>query len=408
MRSGGLLEGPPTPRVTYDAFGRLRVSAPETIFDSKQLFDKQPLFWDDALISGSGGASTFDTNKASTILSVANTTAGLRARQTLRRFNYQPGKSQLFLMTGTLGAAATGITRRIGAFDDNNGVFFESRAAGIRAVVRSKSSGSVVDTNFAAQSSWNLDKMDGTGPSAVTVDWSKQQIFVINFEWLGVGSVWFGLIIGGVIHWCHRFDHANSTTLVYMSTPNLPLRYEIANDGTGAAATIEHICSTVISEGGVARTGFSRSIDRGDVPLVTLNNSSIYPLLSIRLNSAYLGATIRPSVLSLVCTSTAAYRWALILNPTVVGTALSYTQVTNSAVDAAVGALNATTITGGTVVASGIGQAQNETITQAVLPGELLLGSKIDGTRDELVLAVQRLTGTTETFYGALGWHETV
>jgi len=45
-----------------DAFARLRISSPETIFDSKQLGDKQPLFWDDQVISGDGVAPTSNSD----------------------------------------------------------------------------------------------------------------------------------------------------------------------------------------------------------------------------------------------------------------------------------------------------------------------------------------------------------
>ena len=78
-----------------DAFGRLRTSEPYTIFDSKQIFDNQPLFWDDQEESGSGTTSVHDADAARTRIGVANTTAGKRTRQTFMRFNYQPGKSQL-------------------------------------------------------------------------------------------------------------------------------------------------------------------------------------------------------------------------------------------------------------------------------------------------------------------------
>lgn len=60
----------PTAKNGYlDAFGRDRVSAPETIFDSQQIVDSQPLFWDDAAISGGGTASTFLTDKAASLCS---------------------------------------------------------------------------------------------------------------------------------------------------------------------------------------------------------------------------------------------------------------------------------------------------------------------------------------------------
>lgn len=389
-----------------DAFSRLRMSSPETIFDSKQLGDKQPLFWDDQLVSGAGGASTYNANQASTTLSVANLTAGRRVRQTFRRFNYQPGKSQLFIQTGIIGTAATGIKRKIGMFDEKNGLFFDQLSTGIGVTVRTYTSGSAVD-NRVTQANWNLDKMDGTGASGINLDFSKCQIMFADFEWLGVGRIRFGFFVDGKPYYCHQVLNANNTTLVYMSVPNLPLRYEIENDGTGAAADLTHICSTVISEGGLKDTGFPFSITRGSTPLTTLNDADIYPLFAIRLNSSYLTSSIKILDLSIVCTSTAAFNCYLILNPTVTGTALSFTQITNSSIDAQVNTTNATKVTGGTrLFCLTDNQANATSGVASVLNSDFYLGSTIAGVSDVIVLGVQRLTGTTESFYGSLNWKD--
>ena len=99
-----------------DAFARLRVSNPQTIFDSKQIADNQPLFWDDAEVSGAGTATLYNTNQASTTISVTANTAGKRVRQTRRWLNYQSGKSQLIIMTAVMSGNAT---KRIGQFTDD-------------------------------------------------------------------------------------------------------------------------------------------------------------------------------------------------------------------------------------------------------------------------------------------------
>lgn len=389
-----------------DAFARLRISNPETVFDSKQLADKQPLFWDDQLVSGSGGSSTFNTNQASTTLSVANLTAGKRVRQTFRRFNYQPGKSMLFVMTSILGTAATGIKRKVGMFDDRNGIFFDQLSTGMGVTVRTYTSGSAVDTRIS-QSSWNIDKMDGTGVSGVNLDFSKCQIMFADFEWLGVGRVRFGFFVDGKPYYCHEVLNANNVSLVYMSTPNIPLRYEIENDGTGGVASLTHICSTVISEGGLKDTGFPFGITRSTTPLTTLNNTDIYPLFALRLNSSYQTSSIKILDLSIVCTSTSAFQYYLLLNPTVTGTALSFTQVTNSSIDAQSNTTNATTVSGGTTLFCATDNQANTTSgISSVLNSDFYLGSSIAGVSDILVLGVQRLTGTTETFYGSLNWKD--
>lgn len=390
-----------------DSFGRFRTSNPHTLFDSKQLYTAQTLLWDDAAVSGTGTSSTYSSARASSTLGVSNTTAGVRARQSLRWFNYQPGKSHLGMFTAVFGAAATGITRRAGYFETNNGLYFEQLPSGIGVVVRSKVSGSVVNTRVA-QADWNIDRLDGMGRSNQTLDITKAQIFAIDFEWLGTGSIRFGFVIDGVLYYCHQFRHANNITSVYMSTPNLPIRFELTNDGTGPAATLECICAAVVSEGGREAGGIDFAVDRAATPLTTLNDASIYPLLAIQLRSGFEGTYVSPFHANVVCTSTATFRYAIIANPTVTGTALSFTGVTNSGVQADVGTTNATTITGGTVLFSSYAQAQKQGEANLTIPVDYTIGSKIDGTRDVLVLAVQRVSGTTEPFYGSLAWHERV
>ena len=146
-----------------DAFGRYRVSQPETLFDSKQLYDNAPNFWDEALESGSGITSGHDPNEAATTITSTATTAGVFTRQTFQSFNYQPGKSQLVMMTGVLdlSGGGTGVQRRVGQFNDDNGLFFEDDEGTVKVVRRSKFTGSVVDTKVS-QTEWNLDTMDGS------------------------------------------------------------------------------------------------------------------------------------------------------------------------------------------------------------------------------------------------------
>lgn len=389
-----------------DAFGRLRVAPPSVVFAITQTIDGKPLEWDDAVVSGSGTSSTYNTNQASTTIAVSNLTAGMRARQTKRWHYYRPDGSQLILMTFVLGAGATGITKRVGLFQTNNGIYLQLAGTAISFVIRTFTSGSVVNT-VIAQSSWNVDKLDGTGASGINLDVTKAQILAIDFEWLGVGRIRFGFVIDGKLYYCHYVNNANSISTVYMSNPHLPCRYEISNDGTGAAASLVTICASVMFEGNLELTGRTFSVDRGITPLVTLNNTAIYPLIALRLASTGLHATVQPSSLNIITTSTAVFRVCVLVNPTVVGTALSFSAVTNSAVEAAVGALNATTVTGGTQIFSEYFDAGASNSLALNFGGlDVALGSTIAGVSDVLVMAVQVVAGTTETFYGSLQYKE--
>lgn len=390
-----------------DAFGRDRVAEPHTIFDSKQLFDNQPLLWDDSEVSGGSTTSTHSTALAASTMGVGATTAGNRVRQTFMRFNYQPGKSQLVMMTSVLdkSGGGTGITRRVGLFDDNNGLFLEDAEGTYQFVRRTKTSGSVVN-NAAAQSAWNIDRMDGTGVSHKTIDFSKTQILFIDFEWLGVGSVRMGFVIDGHVFYCHEFLNANVLDVVYMSTPNLPLRYEIDNGGTGAASTMDHICATVISEGGSEKNGVLRYVSTGGTAVAAVVANTVYAVCGVRLKSAYIGATIDLESITLINENSQDFECLVYLNPTVADV-FTYGDETNSAVQTATGAA-ANTITGGTVMSGGMVKASNQGAgsTARDLDNALRLGSSIAGTVDEIVLAARPLAASTASFEGSIAWRE--
>lgn len=384
-----------------DGFGRLRISHPFTMFDSKMTNDNQPLFWDDQEVSGGGTSSTYNSNQASVSLGVSATTAGRRIRQTKRRFNYQPGKSLLIIMTGVLGTAAAGVKKKIGYFDDKNGLFFQLNGTTLQVGKRTYTSGTAVDT-LVDQSNWNTDKMDGTGKSGITIDTATTQIFFIDLEWLGVGRVRFGLFIDGVPLYVHEFYHANVLDKVYMSTPNLPARYEIENTGTGAASTMVQICCTVISEGGHELTGYVRSIDNGVTAIAANTIGTEYALIGLRLKSTRLDVSVQVHGLSILCATTNdQFLWRWKLNPTVAGT-FTFADLANSAMQTAIGAA-ANTVTGGTAIDAGYGQASG--VIESASDSQLLLGSKIDGTQDILVLTCTPVTAN-QNIYAAVHWRE--
>jgi len=304
-----------------------------------------------------------------------------------------------------MGSSAAGITKRLGYFDDGDGLFLEYNGTTLNVVKRSFTSGVAVDT-AVAQASWNIDRFDGTGVSGITLDLTKSQILAIDLEWLGVGSVRFGFIVNGQIFYAHQMSHANILTTAYMRTPNLPIRMEIINSGAGPAASLTNICCSIQSEGGRNFFGVDRAVDRGVTGFVTNNDALYYPVASIRLQTGKYGAFVQPSYTSLLCVSSAAYHWKLLLNPTVTGTPLSFSAVTNSYVETDVVATNATSVSAGTTILSGYAQQNTEGSVAIVSIPDLALGVDLAGVADVLVLAVARLSGTAETFYGSLGWHE--
>lgn len=404
---------------SVDAFGRWRVSHPTTVFESKLLNgDKLPLFWDEDLISGTMATSGPTAAKPFIDFTSSNTTAGRRVRQTFRRFDYQPGKSQLILLTGVLELASgtkTGCQRRIGLFDDDNGAFFESDAGAIGVTVRTNDTGSPVDTTVV-QASWNLDTMDGDGdaanPSGLTLDATMAQIFVIDFQWLSVGRVRFGFEIGGVIQYVHEHNSANVGKIPWASTPNLPLRYEIITTTSSGVCSMRCICAAVITEGETDHIGITRYKSTAGAAVTCTTDNTIYAIVGIRLKAAYLGTTIEMLKAALqIQTQSDSGEWLLMWNPTVADT-FAYGDLTNSAVQTALGA-TANTVTGGTEInggfiesTSGGGGSGSESGT---LDNELALGADIAGVVDEMVLCFRTNAGTASPqVEGSLTWREKI
>jgi hypothetical protein len=370
----------------FDSFGRLRISNPETLFDSKQIHDDQTLFWDDAELSGGGTTSTYNTNKASTSIAVAENTAGVRARQTFMRFNYQPGKSQLIFLTGTFGARSTGVTKRFGAFDSKNGFFLEQDEDGVYFVKRTYISGAAVDTRIA-QANWNFDKFDGQGTSRCLLDDTKSQIVVIDYEWLGIGTVRIGFVVDGEIRYAHYFQHANRETGVYTSTPNHPLRYEIEASGTNDAASLEHICSSVMSEGGTQEIGPIFGVDMGTTQITGTTAGVTYALIGLRLKSAYIGEIVKLLNLSTLITANSNYRWSLHYNPTVAGT-FTYGSVDDeSGVEAAIGTVTNIITDEGILIDSGYASSSLRAIGEELQNG-VRLGQDLSGALTTIVLGM--------------------
>ena len=330
-----------------DAFGRLRVSNPYTLFDGQSRFAADSSY---SYVTATGGTTSFNTNKASVNLNTTTTSGSTTVAQTFRVFPYQPGKGLLTLQTFTMNAGKTNLVQRIGYFSAQNGLIFSQGATGtattLAFTIRTYTSGSVDDTRTVTQANWNGDKLDGTGPSGVTIDVTKTQILWFDMEWLGVGNVRCGFIINGQYVTCHTFQNSNFQTAVYMQTAILPLRYEIINTGTTAStSTLQMICSTVISEGGyeqVSQPYVARNSGTG-TSIASNTGLTFTPIVSIRVNSSYYGAIVIPSSISVLPSgNNFNAEVAFIKNATLTGASWTTGALANGQVDTDVAATSCT------------------------------------------------------------------
>jgi len=386
----------------YDAFGRLRVSNPLTIFDSKSIMSKNSLF-DES--TANGGTVTYTSNKSTVNLNVTEAAGSTTIRQSKRVMSYQPGKSLLIFNTFVMNAQTENLKQKVGLFDANNGIFFQDTGTGYQIVRRTYTSGAAVDTEIN-QSAWNGDKLNGTGASGFTLNAATSNILFIDIEWLGVGSVRVGFVINGQLITAHTFYNANSLTTVYMQTANLPIRYEIQRTGTLTAGTytLQQICSSCISEGGYSPEGLEQMIGTSQINAgVNLSTANTYyNIATIRIKSGRPYAVVVPAGIDVLNISNNDFEWGLFLNATP-SSAFSYTSFSdNVEYDLTTVDLTST----GTRVAGGY--MGGKTAPYSIGDGFVFanqLGQTIAGVSDTLTLGV-RAGSANGDVSGLIKWYD--
>jgi hypothetical protein len=401
-----------SPAISYanspniDAFGRLRVSEPFTLFDSSHRYADNNLWSTATAVSGT---ATFDANEGLVNLGVTAASGSEVVRETTKVFSYQPGKSLLVLNTFVMNAAKTGLRQRVGYYGAANGYYLEQNDSAVTFVERSSVSGSLVNTPVA-QANWNVDPLNGLGPSGITLDLTKAQILFMDLEWLGVGTVRMGFIIDGNYYVCHKFNHANIIASTYITTASLPLRYEITNTAaTASSSRLKQICSTVMSEGGYQLNGLQQAVG---TPVTTPRTLTVagtfYPIVSIRLKTSpdRLDAIVICTAISIIATSTGNFNWQVVAS----GTTSAGTWVDAPGGSSVQYNLTGTSFTGGRILASGFFSVSNQGSTQVDILKEALFKTQLErngltGTPFELTIIIAS-NGGGDTVLASMDWEE--
>jgi hypothetical protein len=391
-----------------DAFGRLRISSPMTLFDSSHRYRDNNLW---STLSANGGSVSFNQSQGLIELNVTNTAGASAIRETTKVFSYQPGKSLLVMNTFVMASSATNLRQRVGYFGDQNGIYFQLDDGNISIVKRSLVTGSIAES-VVTRSNWNGDKLDGTGSSGIVLDITKAQILWTDIEWLGVGTVRVGFVINGRFIVCHSFHHANIIDSTYINTASLPLRYEIINKAaTGVSKTLKQICSTVISEGGYELRGLQQAVS---IPITAPRTFAVagtfYPIISIRLKTTpdRLDAIIILTALSLLGRGNGIdYNWQVRASGITTGGSW-----VDAGVDSAVQYnITGTSYAGGRILASGFLNSSNQGSPNLDILKEALFKFQLERnnltkTPFELTLVAATDTTNGSGMFASMDWEE--
>lgn len=255
---------------TGDAFGRLRAAIPQSLFEVTHEYDLSPRLMG---LQRQDAGTTITLSSPVAVLSVPAIAGRKIVHQSHQYMIYLPGKSHLIRMTGQLNSGTS--IAGMGYGDDTDGIFIENSNGTIQIRFLS----STISDQLITQSNWNIDTLDGYGPSGYELDTSSAFHLIIDLSWLGVGRVRVGLDIGGFIIYVHQFIFSNMVTTAYMRTGSLPVRWYL--ESVGAATTMQAICASVSSEGGHDPLGVPYSIARLTAK-TTLSLGTRTPLISIR------------------------------------------------------------------------------------------------------------------------------
>ena len=255
-----------------------------------------------SILLASGGTSTYDPVKSSTVLAV-NTTSGSQVKRTTNRYHYYLlGTSNLARFSFACGdTGKVGNKRRWGCFDDNDGIFFELNGTEFRAVVRTSTPGVVVESPVP-RSGWT-DKLDGTGLSGFTLDVTKINNYWADFTFSGAGRVRFGVYApSGERIVAYTILTGNASAYPTIRCATLPLRSENINTATtGSGSELREVSMSLSTEGNYSDYTFWRVADMEVFGVTTTTDTHLISLKSIpTINGKHNAVQSYPETLSVV------------------------------------------------------------------------------------------------------------
>lgn len=297
---------------------RVKVSPFEIIGFNSFQYTKDTDLWDEETTGTA--SSALNTYYGMIEMTVGSNAGDEVVRQTRRVFRYVPGRQSEVSMGIIFGAPTTGIRRRYGLFDDLNGMYFEDGGDGTYYVVCRRNTASGIVEERVARADWNVDRLDGTGPSGITANPLAIQLMIIEYEWYGAGTVEFKFVIDNNAYPVHQFRHGNNTLQPWSAPPFLPARAEITNVA-GTAGSHKFIVGSVsvMSEGDVGPLGVDNN---AATPITgrTLTTANVfYPVLSIRLKSDRLNGVVLPTDFQAATLDNTQIFYRLVLNPVLTG-----------------------------------------------------------------------------------------
>ena len=249
-------------------------------------------------------------------------------------------------------------------------------------------------TYSSETSNWLTDH----GIDPTSIDWSKVQLMLVDYQWLGVGRMRFGLVFSGSPYLFETHSATNDDTEVYMSSPSQPVRYEIQSYGGNGSFT--QICSQISTEGSLNELYETTVVNYPDNTTLSVSGTK-YPYMGIRLKPGVKNVIPKLQDLDMINTSNDDYLITIEVNPQL-SSSVSWSNINNTPLQYSLQS-GVTTVTGsGFIVQSSVRPAGTASLSSFDLRNnQINIGENVNGNLDELWICVTPL-GANATFRGAL------
>lgn len=174
---------------------------------------------------------------------------------------------------------------RDGTFSMTNG--------GSIATVSTVQTGELPIETFISQSSWNIDKCNGSGDSKLQLNPRLGNVYGIGYQYLGFGNAFFSVENPetGMLTACHMIKNANSRSTVNVRNPQMTARWAAINSGSLATSVeVKGASAGVFTEGMIIRNiGPSFSSGSARVGAALDLETTFVPVISLRANTIFMG-----------------------------------------------------------------------------------------------------------------------
>lgn len=387
-----------------DPFNRPYFIQPIEIGSTDHRLGKLPREWDEVLTGAA--TSVADLQEVSIKMTTGTDATDAVTRQTYRQFEYIRGNAQFCIISLNPGGPAKANNERLwGMGDERNGVFFGIDQNGFKVLRRSYISGVTVDYP-TYQQDFNGDRLDGTGPSGITIDLTKHQLFKIQFSWLGTNVIQFRYLIGGKQIIIHTINVANEISTPWSQSGSYPLHVQNKNTGIAPSPTTLSIsCTAVYTAGSSKEISTYGAVSTGVNPASIGVQPSVVAGIRLRPDRRYIGLNAESyDLLPISGAGVAFYR--IILRPT-----LNNATWTNfSEASQILTSTNTTYVEGtGQVIQVGYANLAVQGRNAVEIPARInaTLGYSINQVPDSIVIVAQTTTGNG-TLYFAGSWREVI